>query len=303
MGQKTQGGEMVKKTVTTIILSLLPLIAQEDFLKGVKVQDLMLDRIVAPSVRDTIGINDWSKFFFNSENRSVSPNGKLIAEARTKSGYVDGIWIFNTETGEEQQIDDRGLLPKWSPDGQKIAFLKQKVRVGEYLHGHQLYGEDELWICESNGENKKKLTSNTHVIEFLWNPDGAFICYGGLDSTSRLDEPYYVGLVNITTSERRFIDTGLPYNSIHFSLSPNGEMIAYCKPLKEKLMTEWWVTDAEVFIANIDGSGKTQITDTEAVETMVKWSEDGKSLIIEQYGPTPDDFSFPPYVKIILKKK
>ena len=292
---------MIKKITTIIAVSILPLLAQ-GFLEGVKAQDLALDKIVAPSVEDTIGISDWSKFFLDISKVVLHPAGTLKAEALTSNR--DGIWITNLKNGKEKQIDERGFMPKWSPDGSLIAFKKQKILPGKKsVRGLQLYGEDELWICKPDGTDKKKLTNHTHVEMFIWDPAGRYIYFGGLDSTGRRDEPFYLGRVDITTGKKEVIDTGSPYNEICFSLSPDGRMIAYCKPLKWKLKTEWWVTDAEVFIANVDGTGKTQITETEAVETMVKWSDDGKSLIVRQFGPDPSDFSFPEYVKIILKKK
>ncbi|MGQ9818210.1 MAG: hypothetical protein ACUVQ3_09750 [bacterium] len=261
----------------------------------------MLDRIESPSVQDTIGISDGSKFFYNNSKVVLQPEGNLRAEALTENR--DGLWVTNLTNGKEKQIDDRGFAPKWSPDGSLIAFLKQKVLVGKFVRGHQLYGEDELWICKPNGKDKRKLTTHTHIEEFVWGPEGKYIYFSGVDSTGQKDEPFYLGVVDVTTGDKKVIDTGSPYNSIEFSLSPAGKMVAYCKPLKWKLMTEWWVTDAEIFIVNIDGTEKTQITETKAVETMVKWSDDGKSLIVEQVGPDPFDISYPRYKKIVLRKK
>jgi len=290
---------MIKRTITLLMISITYLLAQEDFLEGVRAEDLTLDRIVAPSVEDTIGIRDWSKFFFNTSKVQMNPNGNLSVEF-----WSDGIWVTDLKTNQRKKIDERGVTPKWSPDGRLIAFTKQKILPGKKsVRGLQLYGEDELWICKPDGTNKKKLTNHTHVELYIWDPAGRYIYFGGLDSTGRRDEPFYLGRVDITTGKKEIIDTGSPYNEICFSLSPDGRMIAYCKPLKWELKTEWWVTDAEIFIANVDGTGKTQITETEVVETMVKWSDDGKSLIVRQFGPDPSDFSFPEYVKIILKKK
>jgi Tol biopolymer transport system component len=271
--------EMIKKTITILILDLSLLIAQENFLKGVSAEDLILDRIVAPTI-------------------FISPDINFTLEDGSK-----GIWVTNLNSKEKKQIDDRGFTPKWSPDGNLIAFLKMEILEGQYIRGHQLYGEDELWVCKPTDEDKKRITTNTQVSEFLWSPDGKFIYFEGIDSTGQPDEPYYVGVVNIATCEKKIIDVGGAYTGILFSLSPNGNMIAYCKPLKWERKIEWWVTDAEIFIANIDGSGKTQITKTEAVEVAVKWSNDGKSLLVEQKGVDPRDLSLPRYVKILLKKK
>lgn len=294
---------MIKKMIIKLVLSFFSLIAQDNFLNGINAEDFILDRIEAPSVEDTIGISNDRTFFYQSGNITVNRDGKLQAEARTKGGFGDGIWIIDLMSYEEKQIDTRGVKPKWSLDGQRIAYIKQKVRVDEFWKGHQLYGEYELWIYNLNTESKQKMTSNMAVGEFVWGPNGKIIAFE-YDSTGGEEKrPFILGILDIETKEIIAIDKGSPYHEINFSLSPDGRMIAYCRPLGWELKSEWWVTDGEIFIANIDGSGKTQITETKAVEAMVKWSKDGKSLIVEQHGSEPDDLSMPPYVKIILRKK
>lgn len=295
---------MIKKTITIIILSVLPLIAQEDFLKGVRSEDLSLDRIEAPSVEDTTGIGDRSRFFFNMQREPISPDGKSTVVVKTKGKYANGIWLTNLATRKEKQIDEYGMLPQWSPDGQMIAFIRHGPLPGAYdSRGHQLYGGDELFVCNPNGTKKKNLTPDLQCAHFLWSPDNQHIIFDYWNPTTGADGPFTLAVVDVTTSEIRIIDTGSPYNNIGFALSPDGKMITYCKSLKWELIHEWWVTDAEVFICNIDGTGKIQITETEAVETMVKWSNDGRYLIVEQVGSDPCDFSVTPYIKMCLKKK
>ncbi len=279
------------------LIILLPLFAQE-FLEGVRAEDLELDRIESPSIGDTAGISDWRKFFFGSSKSVASPDGKLSVEF----GH-DGIWITEAINKTKRRIDDRGVIPKWSPNGDLIAYIKQKVRVGEFWRGHQLYGGYELWVYNMKENRKEKLTDSIAIDEFIWNRDGHYIVFTYESLVVKEESPLLLGVLNIANKEVKTIDTGSPYTNMGFSLSPDGSMVAYCKPLEWRLMTEWWVTKAEVFIANLDGTGKIKITNTESVEEMIKWSEDGKSLIVEQVGPTPTDFSFPRYVKIVLKKK
>lgn len=295
--------KMVKKTITIIMLSISPLIAQ-DFLKDVRAEDLSLDRIEVPPVEDTIGIGDWGRFFFNIQREPISPDGKSTAAVKTKGKYANGIWITDLATRKEKQIDEYGMLPQWSPDGQMIAFIRHGPLPGVYdSSGHQLYGGDELLVCKPNATKKKNLTPDLQCVHFLWSPDNQYIIFTYWNPTTGADGPFTLAVVDVTTGEIKIIDTGSPYNDIGFALSPDGKMITYCKSLKWELIHEWWVTHAEVFICNIDGTGKIQITETEMVETMVKWSDDGRYLIVQQVGSDPCDFSVPPYIKIYLKKK
>ena len=136
--------------------------------------------------------------------------------------------------------------------------------------------------------------------EFQWSPDSKHIAFTYRDEKRG---KWALGIVNIETKERNFLDVFSPYDYAGFSFSPNGKLIAYCKPLKWKLMAEWYNTDAEVFIINIDGTDRTQITKTEAVEYMIRWCEDGKRLIVRQLPPDPSIMSYPEYVTIVLKKE
>jgi Tol biopolymer transport system component len=301
MDTKTKGGMMIKRTITLLMVSIGCLLAQDNFLQGVKAEDLMLDRIEAPSVVDTVGINDRSKFFFNIQREPVSPDGKFTAVVKTKGKYANGIWLTNLATRKETHIDEYGMMPQWSPSGHLVAFIRHGPLPGVFdSRGHQLYGGDELWVCTPSGTKKKNLTPDLQCAHFLWSADNQHVVFDYWNPAT--DEPFTLAAVDVTTGEIKIIDTGSPYNGIGFAISHDGKMVVYCKSLKWELIHEWWVTDAEIFIANIDGTGKTQITETKTVERLVKWSTEGKSLIVEQHGPNPTDFSFSQYVKILLKK-
>ena len=88
------------------MLSFLSLIAQENFLAGIRAEGLMLDRIEVPSVEDTIGISNWGKFFFNIANIQTSPDNKMRIRVMD-----DGIWVVDYESKVRNHIGDRGCIP------------------------------------------------------------------------------------------------------------------------------------------------------------------------------------------------
>ncbi|MCH8186957.1 MAG: hypothetical protein IH862_12745 [Chloroflexi bacterium] len=56
-----------------------------------------------------------------------SPDGSHIGMARavgSRSGYYEGLWVVNADTGGETQVaDERVLAFFWSPDGGRIAYI------------------------------------------------------------------------------------------------------------------------------------------------------------------------------------
>jgi len=90
---------------------------------------------------------------------------------------VSNIFIRDLETGEETQLTniltyDRN--PRWSPNGDKIAFISPRE------------GKFDLWMISSQGGEAKKLTINVpnpngyrYITKPSWLPDGKKLVFGG----------------------------------------------------------------------------------------------------------------------------
>jgi len=294
---------MLKNIIFSCCIIGMVSLSAQSFLDGVHANEIIMDKIVGIDIDDTLGINNLNKFYYNSQNTAISPDNIYKAETRTQGRYGDGIWVVNLGNKKEGQIDERGVMPKWSPDGLLLSYLKRKIRENEFWKDHQLYGGHELWIYDRVKMNTKKITSDISIEEYLWNPKGGNIAINYRRMEKQVSSPSLLGIIDIKNNNLAVIDSGSPYNEINFTFSPNGKMLAYVNPIHWELDAEWFITDAEIFIADIDGNNKTQLTNTKEVEEMVKWSKDGKSLFIVEHSSTPCDLSVRPYVKILLKKK
>ncbi len=108
---------------------------------------------------------------------SVAPNGKLIAYTSVlPAGSGDQIWT-TTITGQMVTQLRKGAEPQFSPDGQKILF----VRENDSTHN------GEIWIMDTDGGQETQLTANSkyNFRDPKWSRDGAWIVFSsneGLNS-------------------------------------------------------------------------------------------------------------------------
>lgn len=109
---------------------------------------------------------------------SVSPDGRRIAYSKSPSGGgPTQVWLMNSDGSNQAQLAI-GLAPTWSPDGTKIAFIRQNSSPAGYA---------EIWSIESDGSNLKRLIGAyptlpvTHFYNLKWSPDGTEFAIEALD--------------------------------------------------------------------------------------------------------------------------
>jgi len=104
-------------------------------------------------------------------NLEISPKNDYVLFT-----YQSNIWLLPVKGGEPKQIThmrNGAISPKWSPDGQRIAYF---TREGE---GYA------LWVMECDGRGQKKLTvferSNAYLgrtgTTLCWSPCGKYLAY------------------------------------------------------------------------------------------------------------------------------
>src|SRR5947209_3299508 len=114
----------------------------------------------------------------------VSPDGKWAVytvsnEVLTadKSEYVTQIWLASTDGKTNMQLtfaDKSSGNPKWSPDGQWIAFTS--VRKDN---------KSNLYMLRVAGGEAESLTDvKSGVGDFEWSPDGKWIAFSMADAKS-----------------------------------------------------------------------------------------------------------------------
>jgi dipeptidyl aminopeptidase/acylaminoacyl peptidase len=136
------------------VTSLIILCAVADGAEHFKVDDLLKIRMVS--------------------DPQLSPDGRWIAYTITDTYKANNrratqIYLVPAEGGEPRQITNEkssSYLPRWSPDGKRLAFISARD------------GASQIWTIEMAGGNLKKVSNiSTGADGALWSPDGKWIAF------------------------------------------------------------------------------------------------------------------------------
>ena len=227
----------------------------------------------------------------------VSPDGLHVAYTVTKP-RLNGSHIENLEQIFVASIDGQHSVPltdisascsnpRWSPDGQLIAFISS--RGGQH---------DDVWFVSSGGGEPEQLTHlNFGTEDFRWSPDGDWIAYvtssssptteGGNSEGTKVSIVVDEDLPNAnqiwiesvhkhsgTVHDARQLTAGsFNVTSGDFDWSPDGTSIVFSHtPIQHA--TDWTLSD--ISTVNVSTSGVRPITRSAAAEYSPLFSPDGQ---------------------------
>src|SRR3989454_5934208 len=123
----------------------------------------------------------------------ISPDGKWVAYTVSngdfkQDAFITQIWLAETGAGKTFQLtrgDKSSTNPRWSPDGQWLAFLSNRVEDKNQI----------FLINPAGGEAQQLSKSETAISNFAWSEDGRVIAYTATEPTAQplKDRKDYLG--------------------------------------------------------------------------------------------------------------
>lgn len=149
--------------------------------------------------------------------------------------------------------------PAWSPDGKQVVFTRHRG------------GKFALVVMAADGSDEKIVTTGKFPeYDACWSPDGTHLAFTHVAQTvgqGNLD----VFVERADGSDRRKFagDVGALSHEEYPAWSPDGKRIAWSSTCDG---------NQELYVAEIDGSNRTRLTNDPALDVHPAWSPDGKKI-------------------------
>ncbi|MCU0914346.1 MAG: hypothetical protein MUC88_07285 [Planctomycetes bacterium] len=256
-------------------------------------------RIVYESLRQDQGQDNWELILINADGSNpvnltktpevselyphASPDGtKVCFEANEGTGanLVRNLYYMNLDGTGRVKVAENARQACWSPDGQKIAFLK-----GEFARYNRAdYATKGVYFYDlptGKTTEHSNCANLHHLYNLCWSPDGKWFTatvHGGMGF--------------------KHADLAFPADGPEvFDLTPF--KVTGCRPdfSRDGKMITWGATDWDLCVGSIDySSGKPQVTNVRTVVQCDKehevyhtdWSPDGRYIAFS-YGPKADE--------------
>lgn len=206
-----------------------------------------------------------------------SPDGKTLLFQSNRNGRTALYTSAIDGSGVKLLLDsgDDPSVAAWSPDGRRIAFAA--TVAGD---------EPDIFVMDANGGGRQRLTddpgddSHPH-----WSADGARIFFNSARTTPDRkagwsDQWHEVFSMRADGSDLRQ-HTHCRAVCTFGSPSPDGRRIAYRKVVATPGF-DWalapMASNSEVFVANVDGSGERNLSNSAAFDGWPAWSPDGTRI-------------------------
>jgi serine/threonine protein kinase/Tol biopolymer transport system component len=194
----------------------------------------------------------------------LTPDGKRVVMAIREKGFVD-IWMYDIERGTLTRLTfgaGDNFSPVFSPDGQRIAFLRLKDAKFSIL----------AKPADGSGSEETLLPpQSVRSSPASWSPDGKFLAYVQIDRTGKRE----IWVLPLEGERKPQLVLASQFDNYTAIFSPDGRFLAYSSDENGR---------DEVYVMPFrNGSAKWQIS-TNGTSGSPVWERDGKQLFYPESG-------------------
>ena len=227
----------------------------------------------------------------------ISPDGKHVAYTVTngdfkQDAFVTQIWLAETGSpGRTLQLtrgDKSSTNPRWSPDGEWLAFTSNRID-----------DKNQIFVINPAGGEAVQLTkSETAISSFAWSEDGRSIAYTATEPAPQVskDRKDYLGDYEVVRKDYNFahlwtldVSEALKapvvgkqrtkkkdFSVDSFSWSRDGSKIAFSATLNPDLIQG---VTSDVYLLNLADDMVTKLVSQPGPDSNPRWSPDGKQIV------------------------
>jgi dipeptidyl aminopeptidase/acylaminoacyl peptidase len=226
----------------------------------------------------------------------ISPDGKWIAYTIgygdfKQDAFVNQIVLVNAETGKSFQLtrgDKSSANPRWSPDGEWLAFLSNRVE-----------DKNQIFLINPTGGEAQQLTkSETAIGSFAWSDDGKTIAYTATEPTiqAQKDRKDYLGDYDVVRNGYSYVHLWTvvvaeamnapvvgkqrtrkkDFSVDSFAWSPDGSSIVFSATLNPDLIQG---VTSDIYVIKLSDDSIKRIVDQAGPDNNPRFSPDGKQIV------------------------
>lgn len=194
----------------------------------------------------------------------LSPDGAEVAFSWNKTGAFEVYTapLYGDRIIQLTSAGGRSVVPKWSPDGSQLAFLRDS-------EGNE---NMQIWLVDRDGVHERRLTEDDAVMHrhHAWSPDGTRIAYTANAGKKR----FAVFVMDVATGEHTRLTEGREDDQ-QPRWSPDGKWLSFWS------RREAVRTNADLYLVPSGGGAARKLdtrggTDGESIDA--RWSPGGDRL-------------------------
>jgi dipeptidyl aminopeptidase/acylaminoacyl peptidase len=230
----------------------------------------------------------------------ISPDGKRVAYTVTygdfkQDAFVTQIWLAQTGSGPESDQkfqltrgDKSSTTPRWSPDGQWLAFLSNRQE-----------DKNQIFLISPLGGEAAQLTkSETAISNFAWSNDGKTIAYTATEPVPQAmkDRKEYLGDYDVVRNGYTYVHLWTlnvadainapvvgkqrtkkkDYSVDSFSWSPDGSTIVFSATVNPDLIQG---VTSDIYLLKLNDDSVKKIVAQPGPDSGPRFSPDGKQIV------------------------